>query len=44
MALPIVMERGKGILEKTQRWNSQNLVGNWLDKNEKIKSSIMIPS
>lgn len=42
MALPRVMERRKEILERIQRWNSQNLIANWLDKSEEIKTSIMI--
>lgn len=42
MALPSVTERRKGILERIQRCNLQNLIDKWLDKKDEIKISMMI--
>lgn len=41
--LAIAMARREGLLERIQRWNSQNLLAKWLDKSDKTKISVMIP-
>lgn len=41
MALLVGMGRREGILERIQRWNSQNLVASWLNESKEIKMSMM---